>query len=108
MTGKESLLSTEEGSFEISPRLGFFRTASHWEETHEVVSVSAQGITIHVTVKGDVMSGVRTEQLSAPCSIASRSRRENRKGIGCRPGPGPRIRIILARRPVLVIAAAGR
>lgn len=45
---------------------GFFRTVTHWEETHEVVAVSAQGITVRVTVKGDVLNGERTEQWSAP------------------------------------------
>ncbi len=45
---------------------GFFRNVSHWQETHEVIDVSPQGITIRVTVEGTTIDGTRTEQLVGP------------------------------------------
>lgn len=45
---------------------GFFRTVTHWQETHEVIAVSPQGITVQVTAKGDTINGTRTEQWTAP------------------------------------------
>jgi hypothetical protein len=45
---------------------GFFRTVAHWEETHEVVAVGPDGITVRVTAKGPTISGERTEQWTAP------------------------------------------
>ena len=44
---------------------GFFRTVMHWEETHEVTSITADGITVRVTAKGDI-TGERTELWAAP------------------------------------------
>jgi hypothetical protein len=45
---------------------GFFRTVTHWQETHEVVAITPEGITVRVTVKGDTINGTRTEQWQAP------------------------------------------
>jgi hypothetical protein len=45
---------------------GFFRTVSHWEETHEIIAVAAEGITVRVTAKGATISGERIEQWAAP------------------------------------------
>ena len=45
---------------------GFFRTVAHWEETHEVVAISPESITVRITQKGPTVDGVRTEQWAAP------------------------------------------
>ena len=37
-----------------------------WQETHEVLAVGADGITMRVTQKGPSIDVVRTEQWSAP------------------------------------------
>ncbi len=39
---------------------------STWEETHEIISIGPDGITVRVTVKGERMAGERTEKWSAP------------------------------------------
>src|SRR3954451_5012909 len=43
-----------------------FRLPVEWEETHEVTGVGADGITVRVSYAGQVVSGTRTELLSAP------------------------------------------
>lgn len=45
---------------------GFFRSVAYWEETREVLAVSPEGMTVRITVKGDTINGVRTEQWAAP------------------------------------------
>jgi len=43
-----------------------FRVKTVWEETHEVIAVGADGVTVSVTQKGPSTSLTRTEQWSAP------------------------------------------
>lgn len=43
-----------------------FRVKTRWEETHEVVAVGAQGITVRITKQGPETDSVRTEQWAAP------------------------------------------
>jgi hypothetical protein len=43
-----------------------FRVKTTWQETHEVLAVGADGITMRVTQKGPSVDVVRTEQWSAP------------------------------------------
>lgn len=43
-----------------------FRSKTPWEETHEVVTVGADGVTVRVTQKGPSIDVVRTEQWPAP------------------------------------------
>jgi hypothetical protein len=43
-----------------------FRAPVTWDETHEVIAVDAQGITVRVTQKGPTVDNTRTEQWLAP------------------------------------------
>lgn len=43
-----------------------FRVKTPWEETHEVVAVGADGVTVRVTQKGPSIDVARTEQWPAP------------------------------------------
>jgi hypothetical protein len=43
-----------------------FRAPVTWEETHEIIAVNAQGITVRITQKGPTVDNTRTEQWSAP------------------------------------------
>ena len=43
-----------------------FRAPSRWVETHEIVSVGPDGITVRITQQGEGIDNVRTEQWSAP------------------------------------------
>ena len=45
---------------------GFARMPITWQETHEVVAVSPQGLTVRVTGKGPSINEERTETWSAP------------------------------------------
>lgn len=43
-----------------------FRAPVTWDETHEVIAVNAQGITVRITQKGPTVDNTRTEQWPAP------------------------------------------
>jgi hypothetical protein len=43
-----------------------WRTPVTWEETHEVLSVAADGIAVRVTQRGPTVGSVRTERMTAP------------------------------------------
>ena len=43
-----------------------FRAPVIWEETHEVIAVNAQGITVRITQKGPTVDNTRTEQWPSP------------------------------------------
>jgi hypothetical protein len=43
-----------------------YLTKSAWDETHEIISIGPDGITVRVTVKGGGMDAERTEKWSAP------------------------------------------
>jgi hypothetical protein len=43
-----------------------YRVKNVWEETHEVIAIGADGVTVRVTQKGPSTDLVRTEQWSAP------------------------------------------
>jgi len=43
-----------------------FRVKTVWEETHEIVAMGADGITVRVTQKGATVDSTRTEKWSAP------------------------------------------
>ena len=47
-----------------------YRQPVVWDETHEVVSVGADGIAIRIAQKGPQVDSVRTERLHAPGSVA--------------------------------------
>lgn len=46
-----------------------FRTKTVWEETHEVVAIGADGITVRITQKGPSTDVARTELWSAPGQV---------------------------------------
>ena len=43
-----------------------FGQKTRWEETHEIMAIGADGITVRVTQKGDTIDVTRTEQWAAP------------------------------------------
>src|SRR6478752_5187864 len=43
-----------------------FRAPVIWEETHEVIAVNAQGISVRITQKGPTVDTTRTEQWPSP------------------------------------------
>jgi hypothetical protein len=43
-----------------------FRAPVTWDETHEVIAVNAQGITVRITQKGPTVDNTRTEQWPSP------------------------------------------
>ncbi len=43
-----------------------FRVKTVWDETHEIISIGPEGITVRVTAKGPSTDVVRTEKWSAP------------------------------------------
>ena len=43
-----------------------YRQRFSWDETHEVISIEPNLITIRVDIKGDTLNGTRIEKLSAP------------------------------------------
>jgi len=43
-----------------------FRVPVTWVETHEVVAIDAQGISVRVTLRGETMNYTRTERLTSP------------------------------------------
>jgi len=47
-----------------------YRLPVVWDETHEVVSVGADGIALRVTQRGPQVDSVRTERLTAPGVVA--------------------------------------
>lgn len=48
-----------------------YRLPVVWDETHEVVGIGAEGITLRITHKGPQVDTVRTERLSAPGIVAA-------------------------------------
>jgi len=46
-----------------------FRQKTVWEETHEVMAIGADGITVRITQKGDSIDVMRTEQWAAPGQV---------------------------------------
>ena len=54
-----------------------FRAPTTWVETHEVLSVNAEGITVRITQRGDQTNNVRTEVLAAPGLVTSGSVYDN-------------------------------
>ncbi|MEP7180945.1 MAG: hypothetical protein ABI886_02015 [Betaproteobacteria bacterium] len=48
---------------------GFFRSAVTWTETHEVMAVGADGVTVRITQKGSTVANQRIEQWPAPGKV---------------------------------------
>jgi hypothetical protein len=48
---------------------GFFRTKAVWDETHEVLAIGADGITVRITQKGPSIDVRRTELWSLPGQV---------------------------------------
>ncbi len=48
---------------------GFFRTRTSWDETHEVMAIGADGITVRITQKGPSIDVTRTELWSLPGQV---------------------------------------
>ena len=48
---------------------GFFRTIAVWDETHEVMAIGADGITVRITQKGPSIDVTRTELWSLPGQV---------------------------------------
>lgn len=46
-----------------------FRVKTRWQETHEIVAIGADGISVRITKKGDGVDVVRTEQWAAPGQV---------------------------------------
>ncbi len=46
-----------------------FRVKTEWDETHEVVAIGPEGITVRVTLKGATTDVTRTELWSAPGQV---------------------------------------
>ena len=46
-----------------------FRVKTVWDETHEVMAIGANGITVRITQKGDSIDVTRTEQWAAPGQV---------------------------------------
>ncbi len=54
-----------------------FRVKTVWDETHEIVSIGPEGITVRVTAKGPSTDVVRTEKWSAPGVVVEGAVYEN-------------------------------
>jgi hypothetical protein len=48
---------------------GFFRSAVTWTETHEVMAVGGDGVTVRITQKGATVANQRIEQWPAPGKV---------------------------------------
>ena len=51
-----------------------FRVKTEWDETHEVVAIGPEGITVRITLKGPTTDVTRTELWAAPGQVARRRR----------------------------------
>src|SRR6476646_7909277 len=46
-----------------------FRVKTEWDETHEVVGIGPEGITVRITLKGPTTDVTRTELWSSPGQV---------------------------------------